>query len=442
MSSPSTSQHHPSDLPPDEPAPHPSGGLEVAPLDRRVLAHLVDTFVGMLAFLVIALVVGFAALLIAGAVSGDGQMVVGGSVDEDSSASELVGVAVIGLLLWTVPIVYLAWWPGRDGHKNGFTIGKRVAGVRIVAADGSPLTRRAARRRALAFLGPVALAAFAGPLLDAAFGTSPLMTMVMLLAALTYVVADLTFAPARSGRLASIHDRVAETVVVSWPSGLDRDHDGPKSVSERPGSGMAAVLPIGGAALVLLFLIGLAVGLTSDEGSTEPEAPRPVAAARSGAAELNPAARPAAEAVKNAKSPAGAQAEAGRFAKDAATCLGKLDDLALCQAGYVDGKQVELTGVEGPAPGLTSIGRTGAFFSNGRTVLSVLAYDRQGLGWGYRIRAGGLIEPMCTSIAGLECASSPAAARFLSGDQSYARIRRAYTAARDAPQGNVTPDTP
>ncbi len=101
---------------------------------RRFLAHLLDGVLVMVIF-----VAALVPILILEAVTGDGVL-----------AAVITGVFAALAILWLF-VGHLAWFVWQES-KDGFTLGKRTAGIRVVTADGSVPSRGALWKRSIPLL--------------------------------------------------------------------------------------------------------------------------------------------------------------------------------------------------------------------------------------------------------------------------------------------------
>lgn len=212
----------------------------VASLRARTAAYVLDT--------IIAAGIGFVACIPTWALSeraGPFSDDAGWSaiIDGSSTTGDLLITVLELAVFWTVWTLYAALLPLRAGPEHGQTIGLKSLGIRITMADGTPLTRRAAWRRALWLPAVLSVPTIIGSLLDAVAGTTPhgtdasdvLTYLLMGAIILTALTTD-----ARRG----IHDRFAGTVVLAAaPAGVDPAEVPP---ADGPGSALAASIPIEG----------------------------------------------------------------------------------------------------------------------------------------------------------------------------------------------------
>lgn len=139
---------------------------------------------------------------------------VGGSVDEDTSP-----VAVAGVYLALAGLVYAPGLMSRKGERNGQTLGKQWLGVRVVRADGAPVT-------------------FGSALVREGIGKSALAFVPF------FSLVDNLF-PLSDAHRQSLHDKIGKTYVVGAVHQHEfEDHDDPAGfvpapAVEPPGKGWA-----------------------------------------------------------------------------------------------------------------------------------------------------------------------------------------------------------
>ncbi|GGM82984.1 hypothetical protein GCM10012275_61940 [Longimycelium tulufanense] len=150
---------------------HPGmpGGLRVASMGNRFVARLVDGLIVGIP----AMIVGF---LLAGAIARSGGF--------------LVSYLVLMLVFIGCYVVYDALMTG----SQGATVGKKVAGIRVIRVDGSPMDTGAGFTRAGILMG-AGVIPFLGGLVNLVMVLSPLFD--------------------GSGRNQGFHDKAAHTLVVS-----------------------------------------------------------------------------------------------------------------------------------------------------------------------------------------------------------------------------------
>lgn len=183
--------------------------VQIASLRRRLVAYAFDA--GLTVFPVAMLGTLF------GLGSGNGSAaevawsVAPTAITPTSALVENAIVTLVGTALWLLLIGIVS---ARDGAWRGQTPGKRLAGLRAVRHDGTPMGAGQAWRRA-ALLGLTVgwLPFGVGPLLDALTERTP--TFSMLTLALLSIVSIISVVAALRGterRL--LHDQLAGTVVV------------------------------------------------------------------------------------------------------------------------------------------------------------------------------------------------------------------------------------
>lgn len=162
-----------------EPLPAITGG-DVADWGTRALATIVDAVIWLAVYVVVALFLGL--------VFGIGALASG-----DQSALGAGGI-VIGVAGLVVYAAYTGHFMTRPGPRNGQTLGKRLAGIRVVRTDGRPV-------------GPATVALRHWLMKFIVFGV---------LAAATLYIATLVnyLLPLRDPEGRALHDRVAGTRVV------------------------------------------------------------------------------------------------------------------------------------------------------------------------------------------------------------------------------------
>ena len=131
--------------PPQIPGVHPQSGQSVFVLAQwwpRAGAYILDNLIFSLCLLLISVPAGVAIgmTLEESVTFFTGSLKVPASVDNPTAAWIIFGlqIAIQGLL----PALFLVWWAGQ-------TPGKRIIGIRVVAADGAALTLGRALQREL-----------------------------------------------------------------------------------------------------------------------------------------------------------------------------------------------------------------------------------------------------------------------------------------------------
>ena len=102
-----------------------SGRYELAGWWSRVGAQLIDGLIIGIGGLVILVILGSVASI--------------GFFDDDETG---VGALIVGLMLWTIAItiVALLYAPLMMSRTNGKTLGRMAVGIRVMRADGGPMT--------------------------------------------------------------------------------------------------------------------------------------------------------------------------------------------------------------------------------------------------------------------------------------------------------------
>lgn len=127
---PAGSLHQPAPAPGLPGGPVPQGGtFELSGWWRRVGATIIDSIILTIPFIPIALIV----LAIFG-------VSVGGNGDDASDAGIIAGFLTLLLLVVIYAALALIYAPYFMAKWNGATPGKRATGIRVVRADGLPIT--------------------------------------------------------------------------------------------------------------------------------------------------------------------------------------------------------------------------------------------------------------------------------------------------------------
>ncbi len=182
-----------------------------------------------------------------------------------SSAMQTLGAIALLLLIGLVS--------RRSGRWRGQTPGKRLAGLRVVQADGSPITSDQAWRRTILMLLTLGFWAYpVGLLVDVLLGTPPLATGVCVIVACVLGLISY-WGALRSTDRRLLHDRLAgtvvirtakrtTTVVISADGGARPEHGPPPADPDAP----LRVLPLPRrvgtfvfGAITLLFTIGFGI---------------------------------------------------------------------------------------------------------------------------------------------------------------------------------------
>jgi uncharacterized RDD family membrane protein YckC len=447
----------------------------------RLGAYLIDITLVVVASWFLSFVVLMTGALVAlGATGGDGFSF---STDGEEGVGVLILVAYY-LLSFLPPLAYFVLLPASKGGFNGRTIGKRAVGLRVISADGTTLAPAAARRRGLAFFGPTLGALLVGAVIDGLAGLPLIVTGILTVAAAIYTTTDLTFAPAGSEYRATLHDRFAKTVVVlSGPAYTDPT-DQPAPIAPRPRTGRLNLLNVIGGLYLLVIVVSIigviaivasgnsgsdaseetaalieetygSVGDSStvdsaeaDASSTESSDPASESSTDSsdtisestddaesepvgtGKATLREGATPQSYAEANAKSAAGAQRQASGAAVLIANCIGRINDYYSCGGGLGPAEFEADFRIEGsPTRSTPTKGRSAVITKPISTVhgeTTVLVYDRNDIGWGYRFRESDhAITPVCLSFAA-NCEATKAYARFVADRAALQKIKRMF----------------
>ena len=110
---------------------------------RRFVAYMIDGFIIMVVFVILAIVAGVA--YFAGAMSGDSQSWIAQWTNPERMGSFGLSISAFYLLLY---MIYFTYFHG----LNGRTPGKSLLGLQVVTADGSPLSFGIAFLRSVGYL--------------------------------------------------------------------------------------------------------------------------------------------------------------------------------------------------------------------------------------------------------------------------------------------------
>lgn len=233
--------------------------LQAAPLRRRVLAELVDgSIVAALALLALAPI-----WLARGSVTGDSGLL--GLPTESTTSGAMLITALENTIVLAIWVIYSAKFTGRVGGWNGQTPGRRAADIRIAAADGHPLTVRAAWLRTLVISTLASGPMIVGALIDALAGTTPTAYEIGPFAGIGLMFVALLPALV-GGQRRALHDRAAGTVVLrSKPADLPLGATTPTAAGGGPLPARVLPLRIGGSTIALtatavLLAVGGALG--------------------------------------------------------------------------------------------------------------------------------------------------------------------------------------
>lgn len=368
-----------------------TGGVEVASLGRRALAYLLDGLSLAAVTIVVAILV-----LIVGAAASGGSFSFDVTADEYSSAGDLVAFAATFAALLAVPLLYWTVVPARPGLWRGRSVGKRTLDLQVISVDGTAVTPRQARRRGLVFVGPAFAAVIVGPLLDAAAGTPPLFTFLLLGGSYVFTLADIVVAPLRGELRRSIHDRVAGTVVVDARTApaFAPTHEGDGDASAalrtppiaRPRSGSTWLYGGAGALLIVLAITGLALGSFGSTTSMEkvPASDLALGASPGQADTQRLAARLAVQYVTCWR----------RHGEDAGPC--RTDEALGLPAGTISTTTDSALDYGQPAlAGRIAVTTHPAFGEEETPGSAIGAYDAEGTFWGFLLDDEGTLSPVC-----------------------------------------------
>ncbi|MBJ7472949.1 MAG: RDD family protein, partial [Solirubrobacteraceae bacterium] len=188
-----------------------AGEVQIASLRRRSLALLLDSCVLML--------IGTMLLAPVWLLAGGGPESTDGifhRVSNESSANDLLWAAGEYLVFPFVWLLYAGLLTSRTGAWNGQTLGKRAAQLKIIQADGSALTARAAWRRALWSTAVLSLVMPLGRVIDAAAGTAPTASEATMWIN-GILAAGVVLWTLRGEQRRTAYDLLARTVVIDVP---------------------------------------------------------------------------------------------------------------------------------------------------------------------------------------------------------------------------------
>lgn len=143
----------PVQTPPPPPAWHDTQPVAVA---VGAIGPAAGFWIRFVAFLIDALILGVVAGVIVGALAIMATVI---GVDFQDDEDEDIALAVIGIFLGAVALIVVSWLYEAlmTSSRHGATFGKRALGLRIVRADGAPLSfgRATARHFLKAMITPL-----------------------------------------------------------------------------------------------------------------------------------------------------------------------------------------------------------------------------------------------------------------------------------------------
>lgn len=408
--------------------PGGSGAVVVATLRRRAGAAALDgVIVGLVTFVVV--LIG----LIVAAVANGGDASFSARAEAGASSGQLLGLAAVWGFGSLIPLLYWLILPAREGLWRGRTIGKKQLDLQIIAADGTALTARAARIRALAFGGPQLVLLVAGPVLDAIANTPPLFTFLALGLGTVYSLVDLVICPASGFSRRTLHDHLAGTVVVDCRTAPPFDPAAaaapavppagrPKTAATKVWLGLAGL----GYAIAALVLIGTA--FATDRSANATPADRD-AAAPAGPGISGPPYSASELTVDDTTSQDAAQRVGLELGVAFVRCTLRTHDYKDCveagELGLPDG--IDVSEID-PRPGRPSdVGRIVVTDIEvlGSAHATIGVYDRTGILWGVGIDDALSVTPLCISAKGEHCsdpAANPGGDRYVSDRAAAARV--------------------
>ncbi|MEN6469307.1 MAG: RDD family protein [Smithella sp.] len=110
---------------------------------RRFVAYMIDGFIIMVVFVILAIVAGVA--YFAGAMSGENQAWIAQLTSPERLGALGIFISVFYILLY---IIYFTYFHGLSGR----TPGKNLLGLQVVSADGSPISFGIAFLRSVGYL--------------------------------------------------------------------------------------------------------------------------------------------------------------------------------------------------------------------------------------------------------------------------------------------------